>query len=57
MERDPRQSRSCREAVETLSDRVRVRRPAILEGEDVVSGVIVGAEELTLAVLDLVRPA
>ena len=40
-----------------MSDRVRVRRPAILEGEDVVSGVIVGAEELTLAVLDLVRPA
>jgi hypothetical protein len=47
VEGDPRESCSCREAIETLSDRVGVRWAAVLKGEDVVAGVVVGAEELS----------
>src|SRR5271156_4367986 len=46
-----RESCSRRETIETLSDGVGVRRAAVLQGEDIVAGVIVGADELTLAVL------
>jgi hypothetical protein len=43
---------NCRETVETLPDRVRMRWPAV-EREHVVTGVVVTAKELAFAVLDL----
>jgi hypothetical protein len=33
-----------------------MRRSAVREGEDVVAGVVIGAEEITLAILDLAPP-
>jgi hypothetical protein len=49
VEGDPRESCSCREAIETLSDGVGVRWAAVLKGEDIVAKVVVGAEELSLS--------
>ena len=49
---DPREPRSCCETIETLSNRVRMRWPAVLEGEHIVAVVVVASEELALAVLD-----
>ncbi len=51
VERDPRWSRRCRETVETLPDGVRVWWAAILEREDVVTGVVVAAESVAIPVL------
>ena len=52
MEGDPRESRSGAQTVETLPDAVGMRWSPVLEGEDIVAGVVVGAEEVALAVLD-----
>ena len=57
MEGDPREPRGRGEAVETLPDGVRVSWAPVLEGEHVVAGVIIGAEELALAVLTLAPSA
>jgi hypothetical protein len=57
VERDARSPRGHGEAVESLPDRVRMWWAAVLEGEHVVAGVIVGAEELALAVLTLAPSA
>ena len=57
MKRHPRKSCGRREPIETLSDRVGVWRPAVLEGEHIVARVVVAAEEIALAVLNLAPPA
>ena len=41
------------EALEALPSRVGVRGPAIVEGKYIVAGLVVAAEELALAVLNL----
>ncbi len=53
VERDPWEARGCRESVEALPDRVWVRWAPVLEGKHVVARVVIGAVELTLAVLNL----
>jgi hypothetical protein len=57
MKGNARQCGGCGKTVETLSDRVGVRRPAVREGEHIVAGTVVAAEDLALAVLDLAPPA
>jgi len=56
MEGDAREPSGCSEAVESLSDRVRMRWAAVLEGEHVVATVVVSTEEVALAVLDPAPP-
>src|ERR1700682_2543942 len=57
VEGDPREPCGCGEAVESLSDGVRMRWPAVLEGKYVVAWVIVGAEEFSLAILPVAPSA
>ena len=53
VEGDSRESCGRRETIEALSDGVGVRWAAVLEGEDIVAGVVGGPEEGALAVLNL----
>ena len=53
MEGDSGEAGGGCESVEALSDRVGMRRVAVLTGEDVVAGVVVAADALAFAVLDI----
>ena len=53
MEGNARERGRSGEADEPLSDRVRMRRASVFEGEHVVAGVIVGSKELPLVVLSV----
>ena len=53
MEGDSGETGGRCESVEALSDRVGMWRAAVLTGEDVIAGVVVAAEELAFAVLDI----
>src|SRR4051812_22053608 len=57
VEGDPREPRSGGESVESLPDRVGMRRAAVLESEHVVAWVIVGAVEVSFFVLHLAPSA
>jgi hypothetical protein len=54
---DAQQIGRGRRAVESLSDRVRMQRAAVLVGEYIVAGVIVVSEERALLVLDFAPAA